>query len=546
MDQYLAKDFTKLLKNNAVSVRRQMLNTETDVMRIYDQNLVELPVTVDLYGNWARITDYSDSPFSEQEIESITDIVCRMAYVEKERVIFHRREKRVAKEQHETINKESLFVTVKENTLLFKVDLTKRIDTGLFLDQMVVREVVKSISTNLRVLNLFSYTGSFSVYAASGGAKRVTSVDLSATYCSWCKENLQTNLFGGDNYPVVNGDALQFIQEAIQKKEHYDLIIFDPPTFSNSNKAKDDFNVQKDYLKYIHLLNALLVKEGKLLFSVNFKNFVFDTKKIDGYDIIEITKDILAPGFSAKRSSLRSWILTKKRESKRMTEQREKRKKTPHRGKDNFNQNRNNDDFVLNYDDNGYTPKRDLRDYQKRDERPKRDYQSRDNRAPRERREYQSRDDRPRRDYQSRDDRAPRERREYQGRDERPRRDDQSPRRDFQSRDDRPRRDYQSRDDRAPRERREYQGRDERPRRDDQTPRRDYQSREERPRRDFQDREQRPRRDYQDREQQPSRRTDGQRPREAQKSRGPKVYGYDRFKERGSRSKPQRDEREEQ
>ncbi|MDC7243929.1 MAG: class I SAM-dependent methyltransferase, partial [Sphaerochaetaceae bacterium] len=241
---YLIKDFGKILKKNALMMRRLLLQEDTDCMRVYDRNLEELPVSVDLYGKYARITDYSDEGLSQELEEVVKDVVRRMCYIQSEYVIFHKRNKRHNKEQHDVQNINSLVIEVKEFSHKFKVDLVKRIDTGLFLDHYKTRKLVESQCDNFRVLNLFSYTGSFSVYAAAGNALRVESVDLSKTYTEWAKYNLKLNGFDSDRYPCINQDALEYIIDSVRKKKKYDLIIFDPPSFSNSRKMNETFDIQ--------------------------------------------------------------------------------------------------------------------------------------------------------------------------------------------------------------------------------------------------------------------------------------------------------------
>ena len=220
-----------------------------------------------------------------------------------------RRERRC--EQHEQIEDESLLVTVQENGLSFIVDLTKRIDTGLFLDQMISRKSLMDNCEDLDILNLFSYTGSFSVYAAKGGAKTVTSVDLSATYCEWCEKNLNLNGFTVENYRIINTDALSFIaaEKEAGKRLRYHHIR--SAQFSNSRKWKMILMFNGDYLSIITSLHTLLVPKGVVLFSTNLSNFKLDKRKIYGYQVREVTKENAAPGFSTKKNSLRSWILEK-------------------------------------------------------------------------------------------------------------------------------------------------------------------------------------------------------------------------------------------
>ena len=135
---------------------------------------------------------------------------------------------------------------MKENGLEFECELEKYVDTGLFLDMVHVRENVMAISAGMKVLNLFSYTSSFSVYAAAGNAESVTSVDLSNVYCQWSRRNLENNGFLDESkYRVLASDAGAFLESEIENGNRYDIVIFDPPAFSNSHKA-EDFAVQKD------------------------------------------------------------------------------------------------------------------------------------------------------------------------------------------------------------------------------------------------------------------------------------------------------------
>jgi 23S rRNA G2069 N7-methylase RlmK/C1962 C5-methylase RlmI len=309
--EYFEKDFGKILKANALKQRRLMLKYDTDCMRVYDRNLEEFPVTVDLYGKYARITDYSRDGMDDPARETCCDIAGRMLYIEKDHVIFYHREKREGREQHGILSDTSVVTTVKENGLTFTVDLTKRIDTGLFLDHAVTRQMVREHSQGLRVLNLFSYTGAFSVYAMGGGARSVVSVDLSATYTDWARKNLQDNGFSGEACPCVAMDAWKYVGGAVRDGKKFDLIIFDPPAFSNSHKMDSDFDVQRDYARWLRVLNVLLADDGLLLFSNNLGSFQLDKRLISGFDVREITWDVAAPGFAHKKGTARTWLLAK-------------------------------------------------------------------------------------------------------------------------------------------------------------------------------------------------------------------------------------------
>ena len=303
MEEYVKKDFAKILKANALEARRWMNLSDSDCARIYDRNIENLPITVELYGKYAKIVAY-DENLSDVTREEAIDIVSRMVYVERDKIVFQNRKKREDKEQHEKISENPVIVQVKENGLYFTTDLTTHIDTGLFLDHVNTRLFVKENSLGLSVLNLFSYTGSFSVYAAAGGADSVTSVDLSNTYCDVARNNLKNNGFlSENNYPVITMDATAFIDKAIEENKKWDLIIFDPPSFSNSHKMDKPFDVQKDANIWFYKLSKVLKQKGILIFSTNLATFSLNKNKLKkAYKITEVTDDVRPIGFSSKKS----------------------------------------------------------------------------------------------------------------------------------------------------------------------------------------------------------------------------------------------------
>ncbi len=321
MDDYLKKDFGKILKANGLDARRWMKNTDSTTSRVYDRNLDDLPVTVDLYGDYARIVDFSSEGLGDEIREEVIDLVSRFLYVERSRICFVYRKKREGREQHEKGGDECR-VSVKENGLVFECELKTYTDTGLFLDQEETRKLVSEMALNQRVLNLFAYTSSFSVYAASGGAESVISVDLSNVYSSWGRRNLDNNGFLDEKkYEVVTEDARSFLLNAVEEKRVYDLVILDPPAFSNSHKA-EKFDVQKDYMEFLQIIYRLLSDGGVVVFSENLQSFGFEKSRLEEmYEIEEITNDVFAPNFSHKRKSMRVWVL-KKSEKKRERKER--------------------------------------------------------------------------------------------------------------------------------------------------------------------------------------------------------------------------------
>jgi 23S rRNA (cytosine1962-C5)-methyltransferase len=200
-------------------------------------------------------------------------------------------------EQHEFV--------VHENGLKFLVNLSDYLDTGLFLDHRLTRERVKIEAGDKKVLNLFCYTGSFSVYAASGGATEVLSVDLSKTYLDWARRNMQLNqasesphLGNGGKYSFVHGDVKQYLKTI--SPGYFDLVILDPPTFSNSQRMQDFLDVQRDHAQLINDCLRGMRLGGILYFSTNYTKFVLDAEKINSSSLKDITKQTTPFDFEGK------------------------------------------------------------------------------------------------------------------------------------------------------------------------------------------------------------------------------------------------------
>lgn len=204
-----------------------------------------------------------------------------------------------------------------ENGCVFSVRLNGQLDTGLFLDMRPLRRRVQKEADGKRVLNLFCYTAGFSLAAASGGAAYIESVDLSNTYIEWAKRNFDLNAFCADSGKKANGprvewfraDVMQYLDEAVRQKKKFDLIILDPPTFSNSKKARDDLDLNSDY----HVLCAkcldLLDRNGTLYFSTNSQRLRFDAALLPpGATAREITAETIDEDFKQKKSH-RAWDL---------------------------------------------------------------------------------------------------------------------------------------------------------------------------------------------------------------------------------------------
>ncbi len=274
--------------------------------RVYDHDLPEFPFAIELYNDKIYVAEYRrrhNMADEEHEVwlqQSFT-IIAKVLNLPEEN-IFSRERKRLShreSEQYEKQNNARQFFTVAENGLKFLINLTDYLDTGLFLDHRVTREIVFKEAENKKVLNLFCYTGSFSIYAAAGKAKSVTSIDLSKTYLQWANDNFVINGFKDENrFNFIHDDVLQYVKTL--QPNSFDLIIIDPPTFSNSKRMKDFFDVQKDHVQLINDALLTLSENGIIYFSTNYSKFILDEKRIKVSSIKNITKATTPFDFEGK------------------------------------------------------------------------------------------------------------------------------------------------------------------------------------------------------------------------------------------------------
>ena len=296
---------SKVFKHKSKLARRQQILC----YRIYDHDLPEFPFSIELYEDQLYIAEYLRRHGMEDDVhdawmDECKDIIAEIVGIPIERMNFKLRKRMSHKdEQYEKISTEKEYSTVLEDGLKFLVNLTDYLDTGLFLDHRITRKMVRNTCANKRVLNLFCYTGSFSVYAAAGGASSVTSVDLSKTYLAWAEDNLTINLFKDKKaYQFIHADVKQFLKTL--QPNSFDLVIMDPPTFSNSKRMKDILDIQRDHAELINDVLAAMTPGGQLYFSTNFVRFQLDATAIHSTQIKDITKATTPFDFEGK---LKRW-----------------------------------------------------------------------------------------------------------------------------------------------------------------------------------------------------------------------------------------------
>ncbi|MBE7412464.1 MAG: class I SAM-dependent methyltransferase [Leptospiraceae bacterium] len=310
MNEILAKYISE--RNKKIST--YLKSNRIEAYRAYDFELKDFPVNIDIYGKYAHIAIYEDSEnsISEEIKNTIQEAIRESLHITVSHQIWKYRKQQKGKSQYEKLGHKKNLFTIKEYKSEFFINLTDYLDTGLFLDHRETRQLVAKLATNKeRLLNLFSYTASFSVVAANAGIRFTTSVDMSNTYTEWAKENFRLNKMNTFDHIAIRENVFIFLDTAKKKRWKYDLIIIDPPTFSNSKKMRSPFDVQKDYPKLINTSLELLNDDGILLFSTNYKKFQLDDEKILARKIHDITKETIPIDFSDSNIH-KCFMITKK------------------------------------------------------------------------------------------------------------------------------------------------------------------------------------------------------------------------------------------
>jgi 23S rRNA (guanine2445-N2)-methyltransferase / 23S rRNA (guanine2069-N7)-methyltransferase len=196
---------------------------------------------------------------------------------------------------------------VRENGLLFYVDLHRYVDTGLFLDHRRVRAWMLKHARGKHMLNLFGYTGSVSVAAAAGGALSTTTLDLSATYLSWAEQNLRQNALLEPRQRLVQADCLTWVRQ--NPKATYDIAFVNPPTFSNSKRMMEAFDVVRDHGMLLDATMAWVKKDGVALFTTHARRLRIDERLAQSYAITEISRSVRPKDFDRAKVGCRAWLI---------------------------------------------------------------------------------------------------------------------------------------------------------------------------------------------------------------------------------------------
>ena len=296
--------FRNRLEKMARHLSKQAKRQSITCYRIYNHDLPEFPLIIEIFEDKVHVSEYKrkhhlSGDEYENWLNGCKKIIGEVLRVLEENIFFKIRKRKEGREgqYQKTAESKNEFI-VRENGLQFIVNLSDYLDTGLFLDHRITRQLVRELSEGKKVLNLFSYTGSFSVYAVAGNASNVVSVDLSKTYLNWAERNMKLNFPDFSNHEIIHADVKQYLKAVPENS--FDLIVMDPPTFSNSKRMDDFFDVQKDHAELINDCMSILNKKGILFFSTNYTRFQLEKEKLRAGDVVDITKQTTPFDFTGK------------------------------------------------------------------------------------------------------------------------------------------------------------------------------------------------------------------------------------------------------
>jgi 23S rRNA (guanine2445-N2)-methyltransferase / 23S rRNA (guanine2069-N7)-methyltransferase len=303
-----AQMFANRLAKNFKRLRAWADSADVSCYRLYDADMPEYSLAIDLYQTvperltWLYVQEYAapatiDAQAARRRRGEALSVLTDVCGVPPERIRVRLRRKTPRGEQYGKLDEQSAFHVVEEGGLKFRVNFDDYLDTGLFLDHRLTRGRLRAIAAGKRFLNLFAYTGSATVYAGAAWALSSTSVDLSHTYIDWAARNLAMNGLGGPEHALVRADCREWLAAARHKRERFDLIFLDPPTFSNSKRMHSVLDIRRDHAALADACAPLLAPDGLLFFSTNAQRFKLDETLRERFTVQDVSAQTLPVDF---------------------------------------------------------------------------------------------------------------------------------------------------------------------------------------------------------------------------------------------------------
>ncbi|OQW42796.1 MAG: 23S rRNA (guanine(2445)-N(2))/(guanine(2069)-N(7))-methyltransferase [Proteobacteria bacterium SG_bin4] len=315
-----AEMFANRLRKNLKKLSKWAEKSRIDCYRLYDADLPEYAVAVDVYHGdqtWVNVQEYEppksiDPAKANQRLAGALREIARMLEIPAQQVFLKIRRKQKSTDQYEKLGDSRHFHVVTEGGCKFWVNFEDYLDTGLFLDHRPIRLLIQQQAKGKRFLNCFAYTGSATVHAIVGGAVSSVTVDMSNTYLEWAQRNFTLNGIHG-NHQLIRADCVEWLagQAKAKPRPQFDLIFLDPPTFSNSKRMDEAFDIQKDHVPLIRNAAALLAPGGILYFSTNFRRFKMDQAALAGLTIEDISARLIPEDFARDARIHYVWKITR-------------------------------------------------------------------------------------------------------------------------------------------------------------------------------------------------------------------------------------------
>lgn len=303
--------FANRLRKNIKRLRKWAKKHQHECYRIYDADMPEYSVAVDLYRDRVHVAEYlaPDSipvEDTQRRLDEIRRVLPLVFEVEPNQVFYKQRQRQRGAWQYNKQKNQGQEFQVREGGATFKVNLTEYLDTGLFLDHRRLRLRIGSESAGKSFLNLFCYTASMTVHAALGGAEKTVSVDMSKVYLAWAKENFELNKIDTHSHQLLAGNCLEWIKNC---EERFDIILLDPPSFSNSKRMEGILDIQKDHAELIEDSCKLLNPGGHLYFSSNSRRFKLDRQLLENFEITDISESTIDEDFKRNKKIHQCWLI---------------------------------------------------------------------------------------------------------------------------------------------------------------------------------------------------------------------------------------------
>ncbi len=314
-----AEMFANRLLKNVKQLAQWSKKHQVSCYRLYDADLPEYAVAVDIYCGeqcWIVVQEYEppgtvDPDKADQRLAGILTEIPGVLKVAAAQVFLKIRRRQRNTEQYEKLGDFRRFHVVEEGGCKFWVNFEDYLDTGLFLDHRPIRSLIQTQAKGKRFLNLFAYTGSATVHAAMGGALSSVTVDMSNTYLDWAQRNFTLNQMGSE-HKLVRADCLQWLDDQVKARHklQFDLIFLDPPTFSNSKKMQEVFDIQSSHVRLIRNAAALLAPNGILYFSTNFRRFILNREALAELCFEDISAKTIDKDFARNTKIHYCWRMT--------------------------------------------------------------------------------------------------------------------------------------------------------------------------------------------------------------------------------------------